>query len=412
MHNWRWKTILFLSSQTISLFGSSLVQYAIMWHITLNTKSGIMMTISIICGFLPMFFLSPFAGVWADRYNRKILIMLADSFIALATLLVAVLFFMGYDSVWLLFTVSAVRAVGSGLQNPAVGAMVPQIVPQDRLVRVNAINSSVQSFVTLVSPAVSGALLTFATIEYIFFIDVITAAIAVFILAFFLRIPPHAKAAEKQSVSYFHDLLEGWRYITGHKFILFSCLFNIAYFILIAPAAFLTPLQVAISFGDDVWRLSAIEMAFSLGMMAGGAIIAAWGGFKNKLHTMVLANLMIGFGTFALGVIHIFAIYLALMTLIGISMPIFNTPFTSLIQQKVAEDYLGRVFGVFGMLVSVMMPLGMLIFGPLAEFVRIELMLVATGLLIVVLSFIMLNNKVLLEAGKPAAQKAEGDPEV
>ncbi|HOB20073.1 MAG TPA: MFS transporter [Candidatus Atribacteria bacterium] len=412
MHNWRWKTILFLSSQTISLFGSSLVQYAIMWHITLNTKSGIMMTISIICGFLPMFFLSPFAGVWADRYNRKILIMLADSFIALATLLVAVLFFMGYDSVWLLFAVSAVRAVGSGLQNPAVGAMVPQIVPQDRLVRVNAINSSVQSFVTLVSPAVSGALLTFATIEYIFFIDVITAAIAVFILAFFLRIPPHAKAAEKQSVSYFHDLLEGWRYITGHKFILFSCLFNIAYFILIAPAAFLTPLQVAISFGDDVWRLSAIEMAFSLGMMAGGAIIAAWGGFKNKLHTMVLANLMIGFGTFALGVIHIFAIYLALMTLIGISMPIFNTPFTSLIQQKVAEDYLGRVFGVFGMLVSVMMPLGMLIFGPLAEFVRIELMLVATGLLIVVLSFIMLNNKVLLEAGKPAAQKAEGDPEV
>ena len=86
MRDWKRNTILFLTSQTLSLFGTSLVQYAILWYITLNTQSGVMMTIYIICGFLPTFFLSPFAGVWADRYNRKLLIMLSDSMIALSTL--------------------------------------------------------------------------------------------------------------------------------------------------------------------------------------------------------------------------------------------------------------------------------------------------------------------------------------
>lgn len=101
--NYKRDTFLFLSGQTISLFGSSLVQYAIMWHITLETKSGLMMTIFIICGFLPTFFLSPFAGVWADRYNRKMIIILADAFIAIVTLVLAILFMNGYDDLWLLF---------------------------------------------------------------------------------------------------------------------------------------------------------------------------------------------------------------------------------------------------------------------------------------------------------------------
>jgi MFS transporter, DHA3 family, macrolide efflux protein len=92
MGNWKRNIILFLGSQTISLFGSSLVQYAIMWYITLNTQSGVMMTIYILCGFFPTFFISPFAGVWADRYNRKILIVLSDSMIAFSRLILAILF--------------------------------------------------------------------------------------------------------------------------------------------------------------------------------------------------------------------------------------------------------------------------------------------------------------------------------
>lgn len=402
MHNnWKRNIILFLSSQTISLFGSSLVQYAIMWYITLQTQSGAMMTISIICGFLPTFFLSPFAGVWADRYNRKNLIMLSDSMIAISTLILAILFLMGHDAIWLLFVTSAIRAFGTGVQTPAIGAFLPQLVPEDKLIRVNATNSSIQSLVMLVSPMISGALLTMAEIETIFFIDVITAAIAVLILLLFLHVPAHAKALNKQTNSYFHDMHEGYIYIKNHDFVKTFCLFNAIFFILAAPVAFLTPLQVTRSFGGDVWRLTAIEIIFSAGMTAGGIVIAYWGGFKNKVHTMVLSNITIGICTFALGITPVFWTYLIFMGLAGIAMPIFNTPFTVLLQQKVEENFLGRVFGVFSMIASIMMPLGMLVFGPVSDYIKIEWLLIGTGLLLIVMSIFMLSNKVLIETGKP-----------
>ena len=168
--NWLKNIILFLSSQTISLFGSSLVQYAIMWHITLTTESGLMMTLYIICGFIPTFILSPVAGVWADRYNRKMLIILSDGLIATATLVLAILFLMGFDAIWLLFVMAAIRAFGTGIQTPAVGAILPQIVPKDKLTKVNGANGSIQAVIMFVSPMVSAALLaTDINRNYIFY---------------------------------------------------------------------------------------------------------------------------------------------------------------------------------------------------------------------------------------------------
>ena len=399
--NWKKNIILFLGSQTISLFGSMLVQYAITWYITLKTQSGVMMTISIIFGFLPTFFLSPFAGVWADRYNRKILIVLSDSLIAISTLILAILFFMGYDSVWLLFAASAIRALGSGIQTPAIGAFIPQFVPEEKLTKVNATNSTIQSMVTLVAPMLSGALLSMTTIETIFLIDVITAAIAVSILLFLINVPVHAKALEKQAMSYFGDMLEGAKYIKNHGYLRTFFLFNAFFFILIAPASFLSPLQVTRSFGNDVWRLTAIEVAFSIGMMMGGIVMVYWSGFKNRVYTMILSILVNGVVILGLGLTPVFWVYLVFMALIGLVIPVFNTPATVLLQQKVEEAFLGRVFGVMNMIASSMMPLGMLVFGPIADFIKIEWLLIATGLLMVVQSLFMLKSKVLIEAGKP-----------
>ncbi|MFA7467166.1 MAG: MFS transporter [Desulfotomaculaceae bacterium] len=401
MSNWQRNTILFLTSQTLSLFGTSLVQYAILWYITLTTQSGVMMTIFIICGFLPTFFLSPFAGVWADRYNRKLLIVFSDSMIALSTLFLAIMFIMGYDALWLLFLMAAIRAIGAGIQLPAVGAFLPQLVPQDKLTKVNATNGSIQAMVALISPMVSGALLTMSTIEIIFFIDVFTAAIAVLVLLVFLHVPVHAKALEKQTISYFSDMREGILYIKNNAYIKQFFLFCAFFFFLVAPAAFLTPLQVARSFGGDVWRLTAIEITFSVGMMVGGLIMTTWGGFKNRVHTMTLSMLITGACTVALGLVPVFWIYLIFMGLVGIAMPIFNTPSTVLIQEKVDVNYLGRVFGVFGMIASAMMPLGMLVFGPVSDSLKIEWLLIGTGLLLFIQGFFLLGSKVLIEAGKP-----------
>ncbi|MEK5476556.1 MFS transporter [Paenibacillus sp. FSL R5-0407] len=403
--NWKRNIILFLSSQTISLFGSALVQYAIMWHITLSTESGVMMTLYIVCGFIPTFILSPFAGVWADRFNRKLLIMLADGLIAAATLILAVLFLMGHDSIWLLFAMAVVRALGTGVQTPAVGAILPQIVPTDKLTRVNGINGTLQAIMTFVAPMASAALMTMASLEIIFFIDVITATIAILTLLFFFKIPVHEKAAEKQTTSYFSDFMHGISYIKQHDFLKSFFLFFAVFFILMAPAAFLTPLQVTRSFGDDVWRLTAIEIAFSVGMMAGGGFIASWGGFRNKIHTMTLASLLMGACTLALGLVPVFWIYLVFMAVFGVAMPLFNTPTMVLVQERVEESYLGRIFGVFGMISTSMMPLGMLIFGPIADVIQIEWLLIGTGLLILILAVFLGRNKILLEAGKPIANE-------
>lgn len=398
--SWKRNIVLFLGSQTISLFGSALVQYAIMWHITLTTQSGVMMTISILCGFVPTFFLSPFAGVWADRYDRKRLIILSDSFIAFSTLILAILFMMGFEALWLLFLMSAIRAIGTAVQMPAVGAILPQIVPEEQLTRVNGANGSIQALVTLTAPMVSAALLTLADLKTIFFIDVVTAAIAILVLLTLLRVSPHAKASEKQSTSYFQDIREGFVYVNRHPFVKQFFIFCAFFFIMAAPVAFLTPLQVTRSFGEEVWRLTAIEVTFSLGMMLGGALIAVWGGFKNKIYTMTLSCAAMGALTLALGVTPIFWLYLVFMGLVGVTMPLFNTPSMVLLQEKVEADFLGRVFGVLTMISSSMMPLGMLVFGPIADIVRIEWLLIGTGIMLFVQGFFLAGNKVLLEAGK------------
>jgi DHA3 family macrolide efflux protein-like MFS transporter len=143
-------------------------------------------------------------------------------------------------------------------------------------------------------------------------------------------------------------------------------------------------------------------------MMLGGFIIAAWGGFKNRIYTMAASTLLSGFFTIGLGVISVFSFYLICMGLIGIAMPFFHTPFTVLLQEKVEGDYLGRVFGVFSMISTSMMPLGMLVFGPISDLIRIEWLLIGTGFLVFILSFSLVLSKVLVAAGQPSEETAQG----
>lgn len=413
MHGtWKKDLAIFMGGQTLSLFGSMLVQYAITWHITMTTQSGSMMTISIICGILPTFFISPFGGVWADRYDRKKLIILADSAIALTTLALAVAFMTGHGSLWLLFTASAIRGLGAGIQTPAVGALLPQIVPQEHLMKANATFGSIQSVIMLSAPMAAGALMSLASIEALFFVDVVTAAIAITLLLGFLRVPPHARAMEKLDTGYWKDLHDGFLYVGSHAYLKRFFLFCAFFYILAAPVAVLTPLQVTRSFGNDVWRLTAIEITFSAGMTLGGVLMAAWGGFRNRVHTMATGTFIIGAATMGLGLVPWFWVYLAVMATCGISLPMFNTPATVLLQETVEPAYLGRSFGVLGMISSLAWPAGMIIFGPLADTVPIEWLLIGTGAGIFAMGFSLLASKTLVRAGHaPSAATAEANEE-
>jgi len=144
--------------------------------------------------------------------------------------------------------------------------------------------------------------------------------------------------------------------------------------------------------------------------MAGGALIAYWGGFRNRIKTMLLSNLIMGVCALAVGLLTDFIPYLAAMAVFGIAMPFFNTPSAVMIQEHVEEAFLGRVFSVMSMLSTSLMPLGMLLFGPLAELVRIELLLVVTGALLLLLVPLALGNKRLMEAGVPKLAEAGAEP--
>jgi DHA3 family macrolide efflux protein-like MFS transporter len=391
--NWKKKTALFLSSQSLSLFGSMLVQYAIIWYVTLDTQSGAVLTISTLSAFIPQIVISLFAGVWADRYPRKRLIVFADALTATSTLILAIFFLVGYRELWLIFLVSGIRSVGAGIQTPAVGALLPQIVPTDRLIRVNSLNGTLQPFIMIAAPIAAGALLSFSRLEAIFFIDVVTAILAVSLLLI-LQVPPHTKAASGQKTGYLDDLRAGLAYIRRNRAIQFLFVFSAFAFFLATPVIFLTPLLVTRSFGEEVWRLTANEVTFFVGSILGGIIMTAWGGFKNHFRTLGLSWILWAIFFTGLGLSRDFILYLFIMFLAGFPMPLFSASSTTLLQEMVQEDMHGRVFGVQSLIWNTVMPLGMLIYGPLADMVAIETLLVLSSALMAIPGvWIFLNGK-------------------
>lgn len=392
-NDWKKKTTRFLTAQTISLFGSSIVQYAIIWYITLTTSSGIMMTISTICGYVPQIVISLFAGVWLDRYDRKKMMILSDAIIASATLIIAILFLCGYRNIWFLFAVLLIRSAGTGIQTPAVNAFIPQIVPKEHLMRINGINSTLSSLMTFLSPAISGTILSLTSIEATFFIDVITAIIGISIM-FSLKTPKLIKSIDENNTkSVIQDMKIGLLYLKKNVFIKQQIYYLMIVSVLISPSAFLTPLLVNRAFGTEVWKLTISQMTFSLGAVIGGLLIATWGGFRNRRLTIILATICYGAMMIGMGTAPFYIIYLVFNFLIGISMPCYNAPVNVLLQENVEPSMQGRVFSIVQIANACALPLGTIIFGPMADIISVQTILIFTGFAVVSFAIFSWKNK-------------------
>ena len=402
---WIRNTAIFLTGQGISLFGSMLVHYAVQWHITLTAQSGIAMMLLSVSVAVPMFLVSPFAGVWADRYSKRLLICAADAVIAIVTLLMAVLFSLGFEFIALLMICVAMRGLGQGVQSPAVGSFLPEIVPAESLIRVNGINSSLQSAVMFLSPIAGGALIAFMPIQTVLYIDAITATIGICMLLFLVKSGPVKKIPENKSA--WSGISEGLKYIKSHAFIKKIMLINVFYNLLITPAAILTPLQTVRNFGEEPWRLVAIELVFFIGMALGGALMGAWGGFKNKSHTLALGGALSSICVIGLGASGFFVLYLVFMGLCGVFIAFFNAPLMTIMQVKIDADFMGRVFSVMTMLGSIMMPIGMTIWGPLADIVQINILMIISGAGLFAISSFFIIDRTLREAGQNLIKPTE-----
>ena len=397
---WRRQVTIFLSGQTISLFGSMLVQYAVMWHLTLETKSGAVMAMYAVFGFLPQAVISVFGGVWADRLDRKKLIIGADATIAVVTLALAMFMAAGATDLWLIFAAIAIRSAGAGIQMPAVAALLPQIVPTDKLMRVNGIHGTIQSAMMLVAPAAAAAVYANMSIVAVFYIDVVTAVIGIGLLL--LVTVPRLVRSEAVKVGYFDDLVGGVKYVVTHTFVRWVLALYAVVFVLIVAPSFLTPLMIVRTFGDEVWKLTANELAFSIGMVLGGAAVAAWAGTWNRVRMILGSTLVFGGLSIGLGLSTNIWVFFTFMLLLGLSVPAFSTPSFTVLQETVEPEMQGRVFGFVGIVMALSMPFGMAVFGPLADRFSVESLLIWAGVALLVVVALAL----VLPGGRRAMRAA------
>ena len=374
------KTMIFLTSQAVTLFGSTLVQMAIVWYVTLNTGEGAWIAAFTVASYLPQFLISFLGGVWADRYNKKALIIGADAGIAVITL-----------AMWLL-VMSALRSVGAGIQTPAVNAVLPQLVAQEDLMRYNGINATMQSVVQFAAPAAAGALLSFSTLRSVLLIDVLTAGVGIGIFSFVAV--PGQSPSEKASA--FADMKLGTRYVLSDK-LLRTLLVTYGLFIFFSvPAGFLAQLFVSRTFGETYWYLTAVEVVGFLGMMTGGIVMSTWGGFRKRSKTLISGLAVLGLIGAAMAVSGHFILYLVLMFLYGIPLTMIQTAVTTMIQENAEESMQGRVFGLLGTMYSGFLPVGMAVFGPLADVIPLPWVMIGSGVVLVLLATCLLMKKKVL----------------
>lgn len=382
--NWINKTTAFIMSQCITMTGSSMVQYGIMWYLTVENQSGTMMAMYVLSGFLPHVFISPIAGFLADRYERKKIIILSDSAVAITTLLLAIIFMRGYTKVWLFLFAAFIRAIGSGIQSPASRAVIPEIVPKENLVKVGGIHSSIDSMMYILSPALGGLLLAQTDIVFVFFTDVVTAIVGILII-WFIDIPnEHHSNALKNA--WIEDIKSGIKYTAQNKYILILCVFYAIYCVFIAPISFLSPIYIERAFKATVTQLSIQEMVYSIGSVLGGIAFAKLGHKLNKASNIALGTLFYGTFVICLALAPNINMFFITTFFIGITLPFSSTTVSVTLQEKVAPEMMGRVFSMIAVVGAAASPLGMLLFGPLADIVNEQIIFGACGAVLILLA--------------------------
>lgn len=391
---------MFLTGQTVSLFGSMIVQYAVLWYVTIETRSGFAVALYAVAGFLPQGVISLIGGTFADRVNRRVLVMISDSTTALTTLALAVLMMNGVDDLWVILLAVAIRSVGAGFQVPAVQAMIPQLVPADRLLRVNGLYQTIQSGLALLAPAIAGAVFGVLGIVPTFFLDVVTALIGVGLLAL-VTVPTLASVADR-ATSFREDLVEGARYIWRHAFIRWLMIVFAIIMVLSGAPSFITPLMVARTWGTDVWMLTVLELAFSIGMLTGGLLVSTVLARWSRIGLIVGSGFGFGVFTVALGLSPDLWVFYGFMFAFGLLIPLFSAPFMTLVQEAVPPERHGRVFSYSSIVMALSFPIGLTAFGPLADVLPVQLLVVLGGLVTIA----VMSVAVLVPSGRAAIRAA------
>jgi len=412
--NWKLNFFPIWIGQFISSLGSELVRFALIWHLTDTTGSAVILTTSALASALPQILLSPFIGALIDRWNRKKVMIAADSFIAFATLVLGFLFAFNLVQLWHIYAILVIRSIGSSFHYPAMVSSVSLMVPKKQLVRMQGLNQITQGILMLFAAPMGALLLELLPISQIFWIDVTTAVIAIVPLIFCMIPQPKLihkdvdPALELKPIKrLFNDTKEGFLFVLNWRSLFTLTLMMLTINFFLTPAFSLQSLLVKTHFNAGALELSYAQFSFGLGFLLGGVLLSTWGGFKRKILSTMLGIFLVGITTLSIGLFPsdgIIGLYLSSL-IMGTAIPLANGPSQALRQEVIAPEMQGRYFALQSSLSSMMSPISLAFAGPLAEIFGIQVWYLVGGGVCILMSIIGSLSPFILSVENGPPQK-------
>jgi DHA3 family macrolide efflux protein-like MFS transporter len=403
--NWAQRFFTVWTGQAFSLFGSTLVQFTLIWYLTKSTGSATVLATATLLGLLPNIFFSPIAGIWIDRWNRRLVMILSDSLIALATLILIILFATGWIQVWHIYVILLIRAVGGAFHYPSLQASTSLMVPKDQLPRIAGLNHTLAGINNIVAPPLGALLLGLLPMQKVLLIDIGTAALAVGILLFTSIPQPVRKMNESgntRKTTFWQDLGEGFTYIIHWPGLMAIILMAVSINFLLAPMNSFMPLMVTRIFNGGALQLGWSDSLFGVGVIIGGIVLTAWGGFKKRIITTLVGIMGIGVAVIIAGSApsSLYPMFLAGFFILGFTEVITNGPLIAILQSNVDPEKQGRVMTLMSSGASGMSPLSLLVAASVADRLGIRVWYIGGGFLCVGMAAAALLIKPLMEIKK------------
>lgn len=389
MNNWKRVFAIIWTGQFFSILTSSIVNFAIILWLSFETKSAEVLAFAAIAAMLPQSVLGLFTGIFIDRWKRKRVMIMADSFIAFCTLILAVLFYLDVAKLGHVYILLALRSVGSVFHMPAMQASVPLLAPKSELIRIAGINQIIQSACNIAGPALAALFISFMEMTNILLLDVIGAALACTSLLF-VKIPDPENAEKTQKVQLLKEAKEALTEVRAQSGLSWLFILSIIATFFIMPVSVLFPLMTLDHYSGNAYQISLVEAAWGIGALLGGAFL---GIKKFKLNEISLINwmyLLLGL-TFCLsGVLPVsgYPLFVGLTAIGGISGSLYMASFTTVVQTRINPVVMGRVFSFYMSINLLPSMIGLLSTGFLADNIGIGNTFIIGGALVGIIGVI------------------------
>lgn len=363
--------------QVLSLLGSALVQFALIWYLTQKTGSALTLLTATLTGTLPAVFLGPFAGALVDRWNRKLTMIFSDGLVALATLVLVILFATNRIAIWHIYIILFVRSLAGIFQAPALNASSTLMIPKEHFTRYSGMQQSVYGIINIVAPPLGALLIAYLPMQAVLAIDTVTATIAILLLLFLVKVPQPQRSKDRVLITtklVLRDVKEGIRFVVSWKGVLLLLIGGTIINMVSMPALNLLPLFVQEYFQRGASAYAGLNSALGIGTIIGGISLGLWGGFKRRIMTVMMGILGLGSGMFILGLLPRTGYYFSvgLMVLIGFMFVMISGPLNAAMKEKIPPEMQGRFFTVMSSMVQATVPLGLIIAAPIAELLSIS----------------------------------------